>query len=130
MNMNTSSSIPNNYSSRFLTAQPTRRPAQMQSWQNQPMAGGTSDNVQYTYTAPTSMTPTTLENEYYMAGLLTQFIGHRIRAQFLVGTTGPLVDLTGTLLQVGANYIIIQPTETDDMTVCDLYSITFLTVYR
>jgi hypothetical protein len=80
--------------------------------------------------APQSMTPTTMESTYYLAGLMTTFIGSRVRVQFLVGTTGPLIDIVGTLRQVGANYIIIQPIETDDLMICDLYSIKFTTVYR
>ena len=35
-------------------------------------------------------------------------------------TTGPMIDITGTLIQVGANYIILQPIETDDLMICDV----------
>jgi hypothetical protein len=79
---------------------------------------------------PVSITPATLESVDFLAGLLTTFVGHRVRAQFLIGTNGPLVDVQGTLLQVGANYIILQPVETDDLMVCDLFSIKFLTVFQ
>jgi hypothetical protein len=75
-------------------------------------------------------TPTTLENASYMAGLLTTLVGEKVRVQFLIGTTGPMIDLVGTLVQVGANYIVIQPIESDDLTICDLYSIKFVTVLR
>jgi hypothetical protein len=41
-----------------------------------------------------------------------------------------MIDVIGTLTQVGANYIIIQPIESDDLMVSDLYSIKFVTVLR
>lgn len=75
-------------------------------------------------------TPTTLESSYYTAGLLRSFIGERMRVQFLVGTSGPLIDMTGTLVEVGANYIILRPIDSDDLLICDLYSIKFVTVIR
>ncbi len=77
-----------------------------------------------------STTPTTLESTYYIAGLLNSFVGSRVRVQFLLGTSAPLVDVLGTLMQVGANYIVIQPVETDDLMVCDMFSIKFVTVFR
>lgn len=77
-----------------------------------------------------SMTPTTLESTYYIAGLLNSFVGSRVRVQFLLGTSAPLVDVLGTLVQVGANYILLQPLETDDLMVCDMFSIKFVTIFR
>ena len=80
--------------------------------------------------APTSIIPTTMESDLYFTGILREYIGQRMRVQFLIGTTGPLIDITGQLLQVGANYIILQPIETDDHMICDLYSIKFVTIYK
>lgn len=74
--------------------------------------------------------PVTLESADYMAGLLTTLVGETVRVQFLIGTTGPLIDILGTLIQVGANYIVIQPITTDDFIICDLYTIKFVTVLR
>lgn len=74
--------------------------------------------------------PTTLSGEDYLPGLLKNYIGQRIYVEFLVGTTGPLIDRLGTLLQVGTNYIMIQPSDTDDLQTCDLYSIKFVTILR
>ncbi|NLV50188.1 MAG: hypothetical protein GXY20_05785 [Clostridiales bacterium] len=93
------------------------------------MPAAPADTAGTTIMPPADMTPTTLESVNYLAGLLTTYIGHRMRVQFLVGTTGPLMDINGTLRQVGANYIILQPVETDDLTVCDLYSIKFVTIF-
>ncbi|NCB50432.1 MAG: hypothetical protein EOM54_00930 [Clostridia bacterium] len=77
-----------------------------------------------------SPVPVTLENADYLAGLLATLIGEKVRVQFLIGTTGPMIDVIGTLIQVGANYIVIQPIESDDLMICDLYSIKFITVLR
>lgn len=77
-----------------------------------------------------STTPSTLESTYYIAGLLASYIGSEVRVEFLIGTNAPLIDLTGTLRQVGANYIIIQPVLADDLVVCDMFSIKFVTIYR
>jgi hypothetical protein len=77
-----------------------------------------------------SMTPTTLETTYYTPGLLRSFIGQNMRVQFLIGTTGPMIDITGILVEVGATYIILQPINTDDLMVCDLFSIKFVTIFR
>ena len=41
---------------------------------------------------------------------------------------GPLVDRTGTLLAVGASYILLRLIESDDIMMCDIYSIKFVTI--
>ena len=74
-------------------------------------------------------TPPTVQSPYYTAGFLKNFIGRNIRAEFLMGTGGSLTDRVGTLLDVGASYIVIQPLLTDDLLVCDLYSIRFITIF-
>ena len=55
------------------------------------------------------------------------FCGFRV--EFLIGTNGPLVDRIGTLLEVGASYIVLRLYMTNDIIICDLYSIKFVTVY-
>jgi hypothetical protein len=52
-----------------------------------------------------------------------------MRVEFLIGTSGALVDRIGVLMEVGASYIVIQPFQTDDLLMCDLYSIRFVTIY-
>ena len=110
--------------------QPRQVPNTYNSSQQPRMAGDSMDMNELTSQEPVSITPTTLESTYYMAGILQTFIGERMRVQFLIGTGGPLLDINGTLVEVGANYIILQPVETDDLTICDLFSIKFVTVYR
>jgi hypothetical protein len=74
--------------------------------------------------------PMSLRNPYQSQGYLQQHIGQNMRVQFLIGSNGPLVDRTGVLVEVGESYIVLQPTNTDDLLMCDLYSIKFVTIYR
>jgi hypothetical protein len=74
-------------------------------------------------------TPTTVESPYYTAGFLRNFIGQNMRVEFLIGTSGALVDRVGVLVEVGASYIVLRPYLTDDLLMCDLYSIKFVTIY-
>ena len=78
---------------------------------------------------PSSNTPSTVESPYYTAGFLRNFIGCNMRVEFLIGTSGALVDRIGVLMEVGASYIVLQPFQTDDLLMCDLYSIKFVTIY-
>jgi hypothetical protein len=79
--------------------------------------------------SPSADTPTTVQSPYYSAGFLRNFIGRNMRVEFLIGTTGPLVDRIGTLVEVGASYIVLQPYLTDDLLMCDLFSIKFVYIY-
>lgn len=74
--------------------------------------------------------PETLQNTTYLPGFLKTQIGKTMRVQFLIGTTGPLVDRIGTLLGVGANYILMRPQESDDIISADLYSIKFVDIFQ
>ena len=74
-------------------------------------------------------TPTTVESPYFTAGFLRNFLGKNMRVEFLVGTTGPLVDRIGVLVEVGASYIVLRPYLSDDLLMCDLFSIKFVTIY-
>lgn len=74
-------------------------------------------------------TPVTVQSPYYTAGFLRNFIGKNIRIEFLLGTAGATSDRVGTLLEVGASYVVIQPLLTDDLLMCDLYSIRFVTIF-
>jgi hypothetical protein len=72
--------------------------------------------------------PVTLESMQYINGYLRTQIGRKVTIQFLIGTN-TMQDRTGTLLAVGANYVIIREVETDDMLVCDFFSIKFVRIY-
>jgi hypothetical protein len=75
------------------------------------------------------MLPTTpvLDVEYTQGYLRTQ-IGKRVKVEFLIGTN-MLIDREGTLMDVGISYIIIREIETDDLLLCDIYSIKFVRFY-
>lgn len=71
----------------------------------------------------------TLDTTQYLNGALRTQIGQKVTVNFLLGTN-TFQDRTGTLLAVGANYIIINEIETDDILFCDFYSIKFVRVYH
>lgn len=73
--------------------------------------------------------PSTVQNPYYTAGFLKNFLGKNMRVEFLIGSTGALVDRVGKLVEVGASYIVLQPYLSDDLLMADLYSIKFVTIY-
>lgn len=78
---------------------------------------------------PAGGTPSTVQNPYYTAGFLRQYIGRDMRVEYLIGTNGPLVDRVGRLVDVGADYILLQPYLSDDLLMTDLFSIKFVTIF-
>ena len=107
------------------TAQP---PARTQPYQNTQTRQGPVTSAM-PILSPSADTPTTVQSPYYSAGFLRNFLGRSMRVEFLIGTTGPLVDRIGTLVEVGASYIVLQPYLTDDLLMCDLFSIKFVYIY-
>lgn len=73
--------------------------------------------------------PATVQSPLYTPGFLKTQIGKRMRIEFLIGTN-LLTDRTGTLRGVGASYILLQPIDSDDIIMCDIYSIKFVTIIR
>lgn len=61
----------------------------------------------------------------YLNGLIRTQIGRRASIDFLLGTSG-MVTKDGYILGVGANYILINEVDTDDITACDFYNIKFI----
>lgn len=80
-------------------------------------------------TDTTQPMPMTVESTQYLNGFLRTQIGQRVRVSFLIGTNS-FLDQSGKLLEVGANYILLQQAMTDDLLVCDFYTIKFVTIYR
>jgi hypothetical protein len=72
--------------------------------------------------------PETVESIAYTQGYLRKHIGERVKVEFLIGTN-MLIDREGTLVDVGASYIVIQEAETDDLLLADMYSIKFVRFY-
>lgn len=123
----------------FTAGQPST-PAQVGGMQMQGPYGGTAGAVsqqpapgsilsQFMPITPTTEPPAMNVNnlQYLNAALRTQ-IGRKVTIDFLIGTN-TLVDKTGTLLAVGANYLIINEIETDDLLFCDFFTIKFVRVY-
>ena len=72
--------------------------------------------------------PTTVQSTMYIPGFLRTQIGKKMRVEFQFGG-GPLVDRTGTLVAVGASYILLRLLDDSGNTVlCDIYSIKFITI--
>lgn len=63
-----------------------------------------------------------------MNGFLRTQIGRPVQVEFLVGTNN-MVTRSGILLAVGANFILINEAETDDILACDFYNIKFIRFY-
>ena len=74
--------------------------------------------------------PTTLiiNNPLYNQGWLKTQIGNYIKVGFLIGTN-TFQDRTGILQEVGISFIVLKDVNTNDLTMCDIYSIKFVTVY-
>ena len=68
------------------------------------------------------------ESLQYMNGFLRTQVGRPVQVDFLVGTNS-IVTRSGILLAVGANFILINGTETDDILACDFYNIKFVRFY-
>jgi hypothetical protein len=71
---------------------------------------------------------TTVDSVLFTPGFLRTQIGRVMRVEFLIGNN-MLVDRMGTLVAVGASYIILREIEQDDLLLCDIYSIKFVRIY-
>jgi len=98
---------------------------------------GMHDDTRQTPT-PTTSTPTQsyeiapgspiVNNPLYNQGWLQGQIGKYIRVSFLLGTN-TFQDRGGTLQEVGISFIVLKETGTNNLIMCDIYSIKFVTVF-
>jgi hypothetical protein len=72
--------------------------------------------------------PPIVNNPLYTQGWLVGHIGKYIKIEFLIGTN-MLIDREGILKEVGISFIVIQETGTNDMLMCDIYSIKFVRIF-
>jgi len=72
--------------------------------------------------------PPVMTDTDYLQGYLRTLIGRYIKVEFLIGTN-MLMDREGTLMEVGIDHIVLREPQTDDLLVCDLYSIKFVEVF-
>lgn len=95
------------------------------AFQNQMVSSGNGQQIMPQQNQPMAVTP---ENLQYLNGFIRTQIGKRVTVEFLVGTN-TLTDRTGILVGVGANYILLNEVETDDLLACDFYNIKFIRFY-
>jgi len=69
-----------------------------------------------------------IDNPLYNQGWLKRQIGKYIKVDFLLGTS-TFQDRVGILQDVGISFIVLKDVNTNDLTMCDIYSIKFVTVY-
>lgn len=108
-------------SSQALPTLPTGVPA------GTPSAAAVPTGPAMNGTGQGAQVPVTVESTLFTPGFLRTQIGRRVRVEFLLGTN-LLTDRTGTLVAVGASYILIRPVDSDDLMMCDIYSIKFVTI--
>ncbi|WP_312642565.1 hypothetical protein [Hydrogenoanaerobacterium sp.] len=73
-------------------------------------------------------TAVNFESLQYLNGFLLTQIGRQVSVEFLIGSN-TMVTKNGRLVGVGANYILINEYESDDIVACDFYSIKFIKFY-
>lgn len=76
----------------------------------------------------TQPAPLTAESIEFLNGFMRTQIGRRVRVEFLIGTN-TFTDKAGTLLSVGANYILLREANSDDLLACDFFNIKFITFF-
>jgi len=82
-----------------------------------------------TITPETRPQALTLESTEYLNGYLRTQIGKKVSVAFLIGTES-YIDKSGTLLAVGANFILIKQAGSNEIVSCDFYAIKFITIYK
>ncbi len=87
--------------------------------------------------APTTIVPPDFEYEpgapvqtdiNYTQGFLETKIGQYVKIEFLIGTN-LLIDREGILTEVGISYIVLRESGTNDLLMCDMYSIKFVRIF-
>lgn len=73
--------------------------------------------------------PPVQESIQYTQGWLRTQIGKYMKFEFLIGTN-LFIDREGILLEVGISYIVLEEAGTNDLVMCDLYSIKFAKVFE
>jgi len=68
-----------------------------------------------------------VNNTLYNQGWLKTQIGKFINIDFAIGNM--YIDRQGILQEVGISYIVIKESGTNDIVLCDIYSIKFVTVF-
>jgi len=72
--------------------------------------------------------PPVVNNPLYTQGWLAEHIGKYIKIEFLIGTS-MWIDREGILKEVGISYFVIQESGTNDLVMCDIYSVKFVRIF-
>lgn len=64
----------------------------------------------------------------YIPNFLYRNIGKKIIAEFIINNS--FIDKVGILVEVGFNYFVLEDTNTNDLMMCDLYSVKFVQIIR
>lgn len=83
------------------------------------------------YDAPTGNPPPTqvLGNQDNIISILKNNLGYYVVCDFLIGTTG-LETKEGILYSSGVNFLTLYHPQNETYTVCDIYSLKFITFYN
>ena len=71
-------------------------------------------------------------NEFYRESFshaLQEAVGYYVTCEFLIGTSN-LVVKSGIIYVVGNNFISLEDPDTGNVTICDIYSLKFATIYE
>ncbi|HEY8891285.1 MAG TPA: alginate lyase [Clostridium sp.] len=91
-----------------------------------PTAPGTNQDPEM---SPKMAAGTPIINDpLYNQGWLKTQIGKYIKIEFLIGSN-IFIDREGVLQEVGISYIVIKESGTNDLVMCDIYSIKFVRVF-
>ncbi len=71
--------------------------------------------------------PESLSNPLFLPGYLRCHIGKTVHAEFLIGRD-MMAERTGILADVGANYITLRECNTQNLLLCDIHALKFITV--
>ncbi|MCB2295652.1 hypothetical protein LGK95_19435 [Clostridium algoriphilum] len=83
---------------------------------------------QVTNGSPTAPGTPIINDPLYNQGWLKTQIGKYIKIEFLIGSN-MFIDREGVLQEVGISYIVIKESGTNDLVMCDIYSIKFVRVF-
>jgi hypothetical protein len=72
--------------------------------------------------------PPVVNNPLYTQGWMVAHIGKYIKIEFLIGTN-MWMDREGVLKEVGISYFVIQESGTNDLVMCDIYSVKFVRIF-
>ncbi|MBU3214368.1 hypothetical protein LL033_03705 [Clostridium estertheticum] len=95
-----------------------------------PMPGASSTSPTPPGTQDFDLAPTSpiINNPLYNQGWLQSQIGKYVRVDFLLGTN-TFQDRQGLLQEVGISFIVLKESSTNNLIMCDIYSIKFVTVF-